>query len=74
VTGLTELDWRATFLVPGPRAIALLVAGIKVIPHADREQVSLSHFDLTGAFTSTASLLVLVYASLQLRAAAVAIR
>jgi MFS family permease len=59
---LTELGWRATFLVPGPVAIALLVAGIKVIPHAPRERVSLGHFDLAGAFTSTASLLVLVYA------------
>ncbi|MDQ1717247.1 MAG: hypothetical protein QOE89_1200, partial [Pseudonocardiales bacterium] len=58
---LTELGWRATFLVPGPLAIALLIAGIKVIPHAAREQVSLSHFDLAGAFTSTASLLILVY-------------
>jgi MFS family permease len=59
---LTELGWRATFLVPGPLAIALVVAGIRVIPHAARERVALNHFDLAGAFTSTASLLVLVYA------------
>ena len=58
---LTELGWRATFLVPGPVAIALVLAGAKVIPSATRETVSLAHFDLAGAFTSTASLLVLVY-------------
>jgi MFS family permease len=58
---LTELGWRATFLVPGPVAIALVLAGIKVIPTAARDRVSLAHFDLAGAFTSTASLLVLVY-------------
>lgn len=59
---LTELGWRATFLLPGPVAIALFFAGLKVIPHATRERVTLKHFDLVGAFTITASLLVLVYA------------
>lgn len=59
---LTELGWRATFLLPGPVAILLFIAGLKVIPHAARERVSLKHFDLVGAFTVTASLLVLVYA------------
>ncbi|MGX7681399.1 MFS transporter [Jatrophihabitans sp. DSM 45814] len=62
---LTELGWRATFLVPGPVAIALLIAGIKVIPAAARERVTLSHFDLAGAFSSTASLLILVFAVVQ---------
>jgi MFS family permease len=58
---LTELGWRATFLLPGPVALALLAAGIRVIPRAQRERVTLGHFDLAGAFTSTAALLVLVY-------------
>lgn len=58
---LTEVGWRATFLVPGPVAIALLLIGWKVIPHAARERVRLDHFDLLGATTSTASLLILVY-------------
>jgi MFS family permease len=58
---LTELGWRATFLVPGPVAILLLIAGFRVIPHAAREHVSLNHFDLAGAFTSTLSLLALVF-------------
>ncbi len=59
---LTELGWRATFLVPGPIAIALLIAGLRVIPRTARERATLSHFDLAGAFASTASLLLLVYA------------
>src|SRR4051794_31760021 len=58
---LTELGWRATFLVPGPVAIALFIAGTRVIPAHTRDRVRLGHFDLAGAFTSTASLLVLVY-------------
>ncbi len=58
---LTEVGWRMTFLLPGPVAIALLIAGLRVIPHGERQRVSLSHFDLAGAFTSTAALLVLVY-------------
>lgn len=59
---LTELGWRATFLLPGPLALALLIAGLRVVPRASRTRVTLAHFDLVGAFTSTASLLVLVYA------------
>jgi len=62
---LTEWGWRATFLLPGPVAIALLIAGFRVVPRSVRERVSLGHFDLAGAFTSTASLLVLVYAVVQ---------
>ena len=62
---LTELGWRATFLMPGPVALALLIAGIRLIPSGTRERVSWSHFDLIGAFTSTASLLLLVYSVVQ---------
>ncbi|HVX46071.1 MAG TPA: MFS transporter [Mycobacteriales bacterium] len=59
---LTQIGWRETFLLPGPVAIVLLIAGSRVIPQVARERVSLGHFDLAGAFTSTASLFVLVYA------------
>jgi MFS family permease len=59
---LTELGWRMTFLLPGPAALLLLFAGLKVVPRSERQSASLKHFDLLGAFTITASLLVLVYA------------
>jgi MFS family permease len=59
---LTEIGWRITFLVPGPVALALLIVGLRVIPRSTRERVSLGHFDLAGAATSTLSLLTLVYA------------
>ncbi|MGW0877085.1 MFS transporter [Streptomyces sp. NPDC002755] len=59
---LTEIGWRATFLVPGPVAIVLVLLGLKVIPHAEKVPVRLHHFDLAGAVTSTLSLLILVFA------------
>ncbi len=59
---LTELGWRMTFLLPGPAALLLLFAGLKVVPRSERQASSLKHFDLVGAFTSTAALLILVYA------------
>jgi MFS family permease len=58
---LTELGWRMTFLVPGPIALALVVAGLRVIPRSTREKVSWGHFDLFGALTSTAGLMLLVF-------------
>jgi MFS family permease len=59
---LTEVGWRVTFLVPGPVAIALVLVGWKVIPRVATERVRLHHFDLPGALSSTAALLLLVYA------------
>lgn len=59
---LTEVGWRVTFLVPGPVAIALVLAGLRAIPRSATERVRLHHFDLPGALVSTASLLILVYA------------
>jgi MFS family permease len=58
---LTEIGWRATFLVPGPVALLLVAVGWKVIPRVERTVVRLGHFDLLGAFSATASLLLLVY-------------
>ncbi|MCU1657960.1 MAG: major facilitator superfamily 1 [Pseudonocardiales bacterium] len=58
---LTELGWRATFLVPGPIGLALVAAGAKVIPRAARLPARLHHFDLPGALISTAGLMLLVF-------------
>ncbi|SHH61346.1 Major Facilitator Superfamily protein [Jatrophihabitans endophyticus] len=62
---LTELGWRATFLLPGPIALALLLVGLRVVPTAAREAFRLASFDLAGALTSTGALLLLVLAVVQ---------
>src|SRR5829696_1026176 len=57
---LTELGWRWTFLLPVPVALALLIAAPRVI-RADRPQLgSRRRFDVPGAVTITAAMLVLV--------------
>jgi MFS family permease len=59
---LTEIGWRATLVAPAPVALALVAVGYRLLPRAPRERLAIAHLDLAGAFTSTASLLVLVYA------------
>jgi len=57
---LTELGWRWTFLLPVPIAIALLAAGPRFLP---RDRVALNGrraFDVPGAVTLTAGMLLLV--------------
>jgi MFS family permease len=58
---LTEIGWRAPFLLPGPVAILLVAVGWRVIPRVGRGSVRLAHFDLFGALSATGSLLLLVY-------------
>jgi len=57
---LTELGWRATFLLPGPVALLLVVVGFRVVPASKRTVSRLSEFDLPGALTSTGALLLFV--------------
>jgi len=57
---LTEIGWRATFLLPGPVALLLVVVGLRVIPRSRRTVARFGDFDLAGAVTSTAALLLLV--------------
>jgi MFS family permease len=57
---LTELGWRWTFLLPVPIALVLLALGPRYIP-ADRAQpVERRSFDIPGAVTLTAGMLLLV--------------
>jgi len=58
---LTEIGWRAPFLLPGPVALVLVAVGWRVIPRHSRGSVRLAHFDLFGALSATGSLLLLVY-------------
>ena len=59
---LTEAGWRWTFLLPAPIALVILIAGIKLIPKHRTERPAGAGYDLGGAATSTAALLLLVYA------------
>ena len=58
---LTQLSWRATLIAPGPVALLLVAAGLRVIPSSTHERFSLRIFDFGGAVTGTAGLLLLVY-------------
>jgi len=59
---LTEISWRWTLLLPAPVAAVILVAGIRLIPHEDQVERTDRRFDLPGAATVTAGMLLLVYA------------
>ena len=59
---LTELGWRATLLFPAPVALLIVLAGWRLLPRVPRERLDVGDLDLVGALTSTAALLVLVYA------------
>ncbi len=57
---LTEVGWRWTFLLPGPVALLILVAAYRTIPNSPRDD-SAGGYDLPGAVTVTAAMLLLVY-------------
>ena len=58
---MTEVGWRWTFLLPAPIAIAVLIAGIRLIPDHGRPDGPRQGYDVLGAATSTLALLLLVY-------------
>ncbi|ATL25880.1 MFS transporter [Streptomyces formicae] len=57
---LTEASWRLTMLLPAPIALLALVAGIKLIPRSAREK-NKGGYDVPGAVTGTAAMLLLVF-------------
>src|SRR6266496_3068316 len=59
---LTEVGWRWTFLLPAPVALVSLIAGSRVVPRDARAQRNGQRYDVAGAVTATASMLLLVYA------------
>jgi MFS family permease len=73
---LTEINWRWTLLLPAPVALVILIAGLRLIPRADAPAAAGARdharhgaapparrgFDLLGAITATAGMLLLVYA------------
>jgi MFS family permease len=57
---LTELGWRWTFLLPVPFAIAILLLARRVIPRDKLIPGQQRRYDVAGAFTITAAMLLLV--------------
>src|SRR3954470_19457292 len=58
---LTELGWRWTFLAPAPVALAIAVAGRRLIPRdAPAEPRTGRRFDVAGALSVTTGMLLLV--------------
>jgi EmrB/QacA subfamily drug resistance transporter len=57
---LTELGWRWTFLVPVPLALVLLVLGPRLLPRDRAPLTARRSFDVPGAVTLTAGMLLLV--------------
>jgi Major Facilitator Superfamily len=58
---LTEIGWRWVFFLPAPVALAALVAGIRLVPSDSRVARASRSFDVTGALTLTAAMLLLVF-------------
>ena len=58
---LTEAGWRWTMLLPAPVALIALIAGLKLIPKSPRERTEGGGYDLPGAITGTAAMLLLVF-------------
>ncbi|MDJ0342903.1 MFS transporter [Streptomyces sp. H10-C2] len=58
---LTEVGWRWTMLLPAPVALIALVIGLKLIPKSPREDGAGRGYDLPGALTGTAAMLLLVF-------------
>jgi MFS family permease len=57
---LTELGWRWTFLLPVPFAIAILILARRVIPRDKLIPGEKRRYDIAGAATITAAMLLLV--------------
>jgi MFS family permease len=58
---LTEIGWRWTFLMPAPIAVVALIAAYRLIPRQPRPAHTTGRYDLVGAVTITAAMLLLVY-------------
>ncbi len=56
---MTGIGWRWTFLLPAPIALVALLSGLALIPR-DRSTAT-GGYDIAGAATSTAAMLLLVY-------------
>jgi EmrB/QacA subfamily drug resistance transporter len=58
---VTEIGWRWVFFLPVPVALLTLLAGIRLVPADSRVARASRSFDLAGAVTLTAGMLLLVF-------------
>jgi EmrB/QacA subfamily drug resistance transporter len=58
---LTEIGWRWVFFLPAPVALAALIAGLRLVPADSRAARAMRSFDVGGALTLTAAMLLLVF-------------
>jgi MFS family permease len=58
---LTQISWRWTLLVPAPVALVVLAAAVLLIPRGERVGRGERRFDIPGALTITAAMLLLVF-------------
>jgi EmrB/QacA subfamily drug resistance transporter len=58
---LTEIGWRWVFFMPVPVALATLLAGLRLVPRDSAPPRASRSFDLAGAVTLTAAMLLLVF-------------
>ncbi|WP_440100224.1 MFS transporter [Streptosporangium sp. H16] len=63
---LAEISWRWVFFAPVIMASAVLVAALRLIPDGDHPPRRTLGFDLAGAVTVTAAMMVLVFAVVRL--------
>jgi MFS family permease len=58
---LTELGWRWVFFLPAPFALLTLIGAIALVPRDKPLARAARRFDIAGAVTVTAAMLLLVY-------------
>jgi EmrB/QacA subfamily drug resistance transporter len=58
---LTELGWRWVFFVPAPVALLTLLGALRLVPADPRRWGRTRRFDLAGALSMTAGMLLLVF-------------
>ncbi len=58
---LTEIGWRWVFFLPAPVALVTLIAGLRLVPRDSRPARALRSFDVAGAVSMTAAMLLLVF-------------
>jgi MFS family permease len=58
---MTEVGWRWALLLPVPVAVVTLIAAIALVPDGGRPSIARRAFDLAGAATLTAGMLLLVF-------------